>query len=284
MKKFISFVLTFCFVFSLFSVFGINSSAEEYSTEMPEIKEYGFVTVEDGVKIEYGIYGDTAAEPMVLLPCNGGDMHNLDGSVLPELSEHFKVITVSPRGTGNSERGECELTFEVEANDLKCMLDELGIEKAHFFGYSDGGNLAIVFAVNYPDRVLSLVPVGANISPWGTKINSQLPIVTKYIKYCIEAKRTGDPQIAIKRDIQKMMVTQPSLKFKDLKKITAPTLNVFADDDMMYPWHSKRITRSIPGAQELRIPDSGHSDILEFKDELFGKMFDFYKSIGAMQL
>lgn len=282
MKKIISIVLVFSIMLCAIASFGITSSAEEYATEMPEQKEYGFITAEDGAKIEYAIYGDMNKEAIVLLPCNGGDMHNLDSSLLPELAEHFKVITVSPRGTGRSDRGEGELTFELEARDLNCMLDELEIQKAHFLGYSDGGNLAIVFAVNYPDRVLSLIPIGANISPWGTKINSQIPIVTKYIKYWIEAIITGDPQIAIKRDIQKMMVTQPSLKFKDLKKITAPTLNVFADDDMMWPWHSKRITRSIPNAEELRVPDSGHSDILEFKDDLFTRMFVFYKGIGAM--
>ncbi len=282
MKKVLCLILSFCFVFSAFSVAGISSSAEEYATEMPEQKEYGFVTADDGVKIEYGIYGNQDAEAMVVLPCNGGEMHNLDGSVLPELARHFKVIAVSPRGTGNSERGECELTFEREARDLACLLDELGIEKAHFFGYSDGGNLAIVFAVNFPDRVLSLVPVGANISPWGTKINSQIPIVTKYIKYAIEAYFTKDPEIALKRDIQKMMVTQPSLKFSDLEKITAPTLNIYAEDDMMWRWHSEKITSSITGAKGLMVPDSGHSDILEFKDELFTAMFELYKETGAM--
>lgn len=276
MKKVLCLILSFCFVFS---VAGISSSAEAYKTEMPEIKKYGFVTTDDNIQIEYGIYGDESKEPMVVLPCNGGEMHNLDGSVLPELAERFMVIAVSPRGTGNSGRGDCELTFEREAKDLACLLDELGIEKAHFFGYSDGGNLAIVFAVNYPDRVKSLVPVGANISPWGTKINSQIPIVTKYIKYAIEAYFTKDPEIALKRDIQKMMVTQPSLKFSDLEKITAPTLNIYADDDMMWPWHSQRITKSIPGATELRVPDSGHSDILEFRDVLFTEMTEFYKGV-----
>ncbi len=282
MKKTVSIVLLICVICSSFLVSGVTSFAGDYATEIPEQKEYGFVTVDDGVNIEYGIYGDLNAEPIVLLPCNGAEMHNLDSNILPELSRHFKVITVSPRGTGNSGRGECELTFEREAQDLACMLDELGIAKAHFFGYSDGGNLAIVFAVNYPDRVLSLVPVGANISPWGTKINSQIPIVTKYIKYAVEAWITKDPEIELKRDIQKMMVTQPSLKFKDLEKITAPTLNIYAEDDMMWPWHSQRITSSIPGAAELRVPDSGHSDILEFKDELFTAMFNLYREIGAM--
>ncbi len=282
MKKVLSLFLALVIMVTGFAVFSFTSSAEEYASEMPEIKEYGFITARDGAKIEYGIYGDLSKDVLIMLPCNGGDMHNFDGNLLPEFAKHFKVIAVSPRGTGKSERGTGELTFDLEAEDLLCLLDELKIEKAHFFGYSDGGNLAIVFAVNYPDRVLSLVPVGANISPWGTKINSQIPIITKYIKYCIEAKITGDEKIALKRDIQKMMVTQPKLKFKDLGKITAPTLNIYADDDMMYPWHSQRITRSIPNAEELRVPDSGHSDILEFKDELFTRLFNFYKNIGAM--
>ncbi|MBQ7957616.1 MAG: alpha/beta fold hydrolase [Clostridia bacterium] len=282
MKKVLSLFLVFVMAISAFTAFSAIVSAEDYATQMPEIKEYGFITARDGAKIEYGIYGDLSKDALIMLPCNGGDMHNFDGNLLPEFSKHFKVITVSPRGTGNSERGEGELTFDLEAEDLLCLLQELEIEKAHFFGYSDGGNLAIVFAVNYPDKVKSLVPVGANISPWGTKINSQIPIITKYIKYAIEAFITKDPEIELRRDIQKMMVTQPSLKFSDLEKITAPTLNIYADDDMMYPWHSQRITKSISGAEELRVPDSGHSDILEFKDELFTKLFEFYKNTGAM--
>lgn len=282
MKRIVSLLLVFTVFVTGVTMFSSVAYADEYATQMPEIKEYGFITASDGVKIEYGIYGDLTKDALIMLPCNGADMHNFDGNLLPEFAEHFKVITVSPRGTGNSERGECELTFDREAEDLIYLLDELGIEKAHFFGYSDGGNLAIVFAVNYPDRVKSLVPVGANISPWGTKINSQIPIITKYIKYYFEALIKGDEETALRRDIQKMMVTQPALKFRDLKKITAPTLNIFADDDMMYPWHSKRITKSIQGAEELRVPDSGHSDILEFKDELFTRLAEFYKKAGAM--
>ena len=46
----------------------------------------------NGVNIEYGIYGQADGEPLLLLPPNGGDMHSFDGSILPEMSEHFKVI------------------------------------------------------------------------------------------------------------------------------------------------------------------------------------------------
>ena len=87
-----------------------SEDQQVFEHEMPELKEYGFAD-SDGVKIEYGIYGDLEAEPLVLLPCNGNDMHNFDSNVLPELANHFKVIAISPRGCGNSDRGEGKLTF-----------------------------------------------------------------------------------------------------------------------------------------------------------------------------
>lgn len=280
MKKIISLFLVFTLMLTVFSMFSFSSGAQGYATEMPEIKEHGFITARDGAKIEYGIYGDLSKEPLVMLPCNGNDMHNFDDTLLPEMAKHFKVITVSPRGTGASERGEGELTFDVESDDLLCMLDELGIEKTHLFGFSDGGNLALVFTVQHGDRVLSLIPMGANINAWGTKITNQIEIVFEYWMLCIKAKITNDPAVALKRDIQGMMVGQPNLKFKDLKNINVPTLNIFGQGDMMYRTHSKRITKSIPGAEELMVKGGGHSSCFDYTHEiLLPRILEFYESL-----
>ncbi len=280
MKKIISLFLALAVMMTAFGVFGVVSSAESYATEMPEQKVHGFITARDGAKIEYAIYGDLSAEPLVMLPCNGNDMHNFDDTLLPEMAEHFKVITVSPRGTGQSERGEGELTFDVESDDLLCMLDELGIEKTHLFGFSDGGNLAIVFTVQHGDRVLSLIPMGANINAWGTKITNQIGIVFEYWMLCIQAKFSDDPAIALRRDIQGMMVGQPNLKFSDLKNINVPTLNIFGQSDMMYRCHSKLITKSIPGAEELMVKGGGHSSCFDYTHEiLLPRILEFYESI-----
>ncbi len=280
MKKVISLFLALSLLMTTFGMFGVSSSAEAYATEMPEQKVHGFITARDGAKIEYAIYGDMNAEPLVMLPCNGNDMHNFDGTLLPEMSKHFKVITVSPRGTGASERGEGELTFDVESDDLLFMLNELGIEKTHLFGFSDGGNLALVFAVQHGDRVLSLIPMGANINPWGTKITNQVGIVFDYIIYSIQAKITDDPAIKLRRDIQGMMVTQPTLKFDDLKVINVPTLNIFGQSDMMYRTHSKKITKSIPGAKELMVKGGGHTSCFDYTHEiLLPEILGFYEEI-----
>lgn len=138
-RKITSFILCLCLIFGVCFV-----AAYAVSTE-----EYGFVEMKDGVKIEYGIYGKNNSQPLVLLPCNGADMHGFDGNVLPELQKHYKVICISPRGTGKSGRGNGKLTFEVMADDLKAVLDYLGIEKTYIFGFSDGGNLGLVFTHMY---------------------------------------------------------------------------------------------------------------------------------------
>lgn len=268
MKKSVSLLLVFAILVTSFAMFTFQASAEEYAIQMPEIKEHGFITARDGAKIEYGIYGNLTKDVLIMLPCNGNDMHNFDGTLLPELSEHFKVITVSPRGTGQSERGEGELTFDVEADDLLCLLDELEIEKAHFYGFSDGGNLALVFASKHTDRVLSLIPMGANINDRGTKFTNQIGIVFEYWILCIKAHFTDDPAVKLKRDIQGMMVGQPTLKFKDLEKINAPTLNIYGQSDMMYRSHSKKITNSIPGARELMVKGGGHSSCFDYTHEI----------------
>ncbi len=278
MKKLISLFLVMAIMVTGLTMFSSSFSAEEYAKEMPEIKEHGFITARDGAKIEYGIYGDLSKDVLIMLPCNGNDMHNFDGTLLPELSKHFKVITVSPRGTGQSERGGCELTFDVEADDLLCLLDELKIEKAHFYGFSDGGNLALVFAVKHADRVLSLIPMGANINDRGTKFTNQIGIVFEYWFLCIKAYFTNDPAVKLKRDIQGMMVGQPTLEFEDLEKITAPTLNIYGQSDMMYRSHSKKITASIPGAKELMVKGGGHSSCFDYTHEiLLPEILDFYK-------
>lgn len=244
--------------------------------EMPEMKEYGFVDCGD-VKIEYGIYGLENGEPLLLLPPNGGDMHCFDGSILPEMSKHFKVITVSPRGTGNSGWADGTMNFETMAEDLVKLLDYLKIEKTKIFGFSDGGNLGVVFTLAHQERVESLVIMGSNINTLGTNTFDQIQITYQYIVLCVEAWIKGDEETKIRRDIKGMMVGQPSLTFKDISAIKVPVLNIYGEHDMIQRWHSKMITKSIEGAEELMIVGGGHSSCFDYTDTIINPaLLDFY--------
>ncbi|MBQ3128726.1 MAG: alpha/beta hydrolase [Clostridia bacterium] len=271
MKKFVSLLLCAALVLCCAPV-----SYAKTSVEMPELAEYGFVE-NNGVKIEYGIYGDMSAEPLLLLSPNGGDMHCFDDSVLPEMSKHFKVITVSPRCTGNSDRGDDGLTFEIMSDDLVVLLDTLGIEKTKIFGFSDGGNLGMVFTVAHPERVEALTVMGSNINPLGTKVFDQIGIVWKYLGLVIKAAFTQKTEDLNRRDIQGLMVYQPNLTFKDLQKIEIPVLNIYGEHDMIKRIHSKRITKNIPNAQELMIEGGGHGSCFDYTDTIINPaLLSFY--------
>ncbi|MBQ4603059.1 MAG: alpha/beta hydrolase [Clostridia bacterium] len=268
--KITSVILAFSFVFGFFQF----AFAEESC--VPKMIEYGFVDCED-VEIEYGIYGLANGEPLLLLPPNGGDMHSLDDSILPEMSKHFKVITVSPRGTGNSGWKEDTMNFETMAEDLVKLLDYLEIDKTRIFGFSDGGNLGIVFTLAHQERVESLVIMGSNINTWGTNTFDQIQITYQYIVLCVEAWIYGDEETKIRRDIKGMMVGQPSLTFEDISAIKVPVLNIYGEHDMIQRWHSKMITKSIDGAQELMVVGGGHSTCFEYTDTVINPaLLDFY--------
>ncbi len=247
-----------------------------YATDSPELREYGFVDCGD-VKIEYGIYGLTEGEPLLLLPPNGGDMHSFDGNILPEMSKHFKIITVSPRGTGKSGWAEGTMNFETMSNDLAKLLDYLKIEKTNIFGFSDGGNLGVVFTLRNPERVKALAIMGSNINTLGTNTFDQIGITFKYIFLSIKAFITDEEGDKIKRDIEGMMVGQPSLTFEDISAIKVPVLNIYGENDMIQRWHSKMITRSIEGAEEIMIVGGGHSSCFDYTDEIINPaLLEFY--------
>ena len=231
----------------------------------------------NGVNIEYGIYGQADGEPLLLLPPNGGDMHSFDGSILPEMTKHFKVICMSPRATGKSDWVEGAMTFEAMSDDIAALLDYLNIEKTRIFGFSDGGNLGVVFTLAHQERVEALAIMGSNINTWGTNTFDQIQITYQYIILCIEAWLYDDPEYGRRRDIKGMMVGQPSLTFEDISAIKVPVLNIFGEYDMIQRWHSKKITKSIEGAQELMIVGGGHSSCFDQTESVINPaLLDFY--------
>lgn len=231
----------------------------------------------NGVNIEYGIYGQADGEPLLLLPPNGGDMHSFDGSILPEMTKHFKVICMSPRATGKSDWVEGAMTFEAMSEDIAALLDYLNIKKTRIFGFSDGGNLGVVFTLAHQERVEALAIMGSNINTWGTNTFDQIQITYQYIILCIEAWLYDDPEYGRRRDIKGMMVGQPSLTFEDISAIKVPVLNIFGEHDMIQRWHSKKITKSIEGAQELMIVGGGHSSCFDQTETVINPaLLDFY--------
>ena len=192
-----------------------------------------------------------AGEPLVLLHGNGED-GSYFARQFPALSPYFRVIAPDTRGHGRTPRGEAPFTIGQFAQDLSVLLDRLGIGRAHLLGFSDGGNIALTFALKYPGRVGKLVLDGANLDPSGVKRSVQLPIE---IGYTIARRFAGRHDGARRKaELLGLMVNEPQIRPEELARITAPTLVIAGERDMIREAHTRLIARSIPGAQLAILP------------------------------
>ena len=80
-------------------------------------------------------------------------------ALLPGLSAHRQVIAVELQGHGRTSDSDRPLSFETMAGDVAGLLDEMGIERADWMGYSLGGGAALRAAIRHPETVRRLVLV-----------------------------------------------------------------------------------------------------------------------------
>lgn len=192
--------------------------------------------------------------PLILLHGNGEDLNYFEHQMKP-LAEHFRVIALDTRGHGKSPRGEAPFSIRQFADDLLAFMDRLGIQKAHLLGFSDGGNIAMVFALAHPDRVGKLILNGANLDASGVKRSVQIPIEIGYRVAKLFARRS--PEARRNAEMLGLMVNDPNVKPEELSRIKAPTLVIVGSKDMIKDSHTRLIARSIPGAR-LAIIEGDH--------------------------
>lgn len=192
--------------------------------------------------------------PLILLHGNGEDCAYFTRQI-DSFSENFHVIALDTRGHGQTPRGEAPFTIRQFAEDLLAFMDQHNIEKAHLLGFSDGGNIAMVFALKYPERVGKLILNGANLDASGVKRKIQIPIEIGYRMAKLFAGRS--PKAKKNAEMLGLMVNDPNVKVEELSRIQCQTLVIAGDNDMIKDQHTRLIAQSIPGA-ELCILQGNH--------------------------
>lgn len=210
-----------------------------------------------GANIFYFEYfpADPQAPTLILLHGNG-ENHTYFVKQIPAFSPHFRLVLMDTRGQGQSTGGDGELNFSVFAADLLALMDHLQIAKAHLLGFSDGGNLALTFALAHPERVQSLILNGANLEPGGVKLSTQLPIVLGY--GCCRLLSPFSHKARQNGAVLGLMVNHPHIPSQALAALTMPALVIVGERDMIRDRHSQLIARSLPNAQFVRIPGGDH--------------------------
>lgn len=211
--------------------------------------------------------------PLILLHGNGEDCDYFRGQI-DEFSKQYHVYAIDTRGHERTPRGDMPFTIRQFAGDLLEFMDEHQIEKAHLLGFSDGGNIAMVFALQNPGRIDRLILNGANLNADGVKQTTQLPIEIGYKL----AKRFSEKSDSAKRNAEMLglMVNEPNVKPEELVGIQAKTLVIAGTKDMIKEEHTRLIAASIPDARLVFI-SGNHFIANKHPTEFNQAVIDFLK-------
>ncbi len=241
----------------------------------------------NGLDMYYEVHGE--GDPLILI--HGGLGGIVEFAVLlPALAETHQVIAVEMQGHGHTADTDRPLSYESMADDVAALIENLGFESADMMGYSMGGGVALQTAIRHPEVVRKLVLVSttfkrsgihdeflAGMSAMSAESASQMLETPTYQFYSSVAPNLDNWSTLVGK-IGTMM-SQDYDWSEDVAKVTAPTLILAGDSDMLAPAHAAEMFGLLGGgvaggfaapstSQLAIIPKTMHFDILYRADVL----------------
>ena len=236
--------------------FGSNDSVGRY-LEVNHIRMY------------YETYGQ--GEPLLLLHGNSSSISSFSKQI-PELSKHYKVIAIDSRGQGKSTENGEKFTYELFAADTKALLDKLQLDSVNILGWSDGGNIGLVMAMKYPQKVKRLAVMGANLY---NNSSSVKPWVNKLLKKELKELNDSIPNDLFRRRMINLLLYEPNVDEKELANIQCPVLVMAGSDDVIKEAHTKLIAGGIKHSQLVIFPKGNHYEPEERPERFNKTVLDF---------
>lgn len=270
MKRIIIYAVLALLVLSSFN--NVNQSAEngkqiKATANDTLISQNGYSEV-NGIKMYYEIYGQ--GKPLVLIHGGGSTIQSTFGRVIPMLAKHRKLIAVELQAHGRTSDREKDESFEQDADDVATLLRNLHIDKADFFGFSNGGTTVVQICIRHPEIADKIILGSAlckrNGVPdqfWDFMKHAQLANMPEQLKeaYLQVAPGPGGLQTMHDKDVRRMA------NFKDIpdaqiEAIKAPALIIIGDQDIIKPAHALEMHRQI-AKSELAIIPGVHGEYIE---------------------
>jgi pimeloyl-ACP methyl ester carboxylesterase len=204
-----------------------------------------------------------AGPPVVLLH---GGLANSDyfADQARVLAQAHRVILVDSRGHGRSTRDQRPFGYDLMADDVIALLDNLKIDKAAIIGWSDGGIIGLDLAMRYPSRVTRVFAFGANTSKSGLKDDfDKSPVFAAYMaragREYAQLSTTPKQYAAFQAQISKMWESEPDWTDAQLRAIRTPVWVVDGEhDEGIKREHTEYIAATIPGARLLILANVSH--------------------------
>jgi pimeloyl-ACP methyl ester carboxylesterase len=173
------------------------------------------------------------------------------------------------------------MSYDVMAADTIGFLDAVVGGPAHLVGWSDGGIIGLLVAMARPDLVRKLVAISANFDTSGLVPETAEGMMSMtadsddlaVFRTAYEAASPDGPGHwpVVFAKFQEMVSTQPNMTVEQLGRISAPTLVVAGDDDMITLEHTTALFRAIPDCELAIVPGTSHALVME-KPQLVNRL------------
>lgn len=251
----------------------------------------------DGINIYYEVEGEGV--PLMLL-------HGLAASLnsyrrlgyTEELSKEHQLILIDARGHGRSDKPHQPEDYKLKlfVNDTVAVLDELGVEKPHFLGYSMGGMVGLGIGVYSPDRFRSLIIGGWGMRERHTEISIKIDqgLIERWKKgidamwSARAASLQGLPSEVVSRMKEEFNLNDPEallafhsvrehVGFEDLlPSLELPCLFYAGDQDIFYD-RAKQTAELIQNARFVSLPGLDHMGAIRHSDKVLPHVLSFLK-------
>ena len=230
----------------------------------------------NGITLHYEERG--TGEPLLLLHgfgmCGKGDW----GAIADELAKNYRVILPDLRGHGWSTNPSGNFTMRQSAEDIRALLDRLGLKHVRAMGISAGGMTLLHLATKYPDRLSAMAVIGATTHfPEQARAlmrgSAAAALPKEVLDMFGQCASRGDGQVrellgqfnGFKDSHEDMNLTPPYLA-----TIKARTLIVHGDRDEFFPVAIPvEMYQAIPGSQLWIVPGGDHVPIYDARTPEF---------------
>lgn len=265
-----------------------------------------FLPLHACTRIYYELEGQ--GEPVALL--NGILMNTKAWFFQKQALSHYQVLSHDFFGQGQSQRGDEGCSLAGHAHHLLLLLDELEIKTIHLVGVSYGGEVALQFALHYPERTASLLVAAAvsEISPLLSSIakaweraaqfgdgEAFLDILLPFIysnTFLTHNREWLDKRRALFlsqvndgffQDFLCLLKSFQQLHLTPfLHQLVSKTLVVAGEEDILKPpFYSHLIAQNIEGSRLEIIPHCGHAIPIEAPEAFNSLLLDFLKECSC---
>jgi pimeloyl-ACP methyl ester carboxylesterase len=224
---------------------------------MAPTKDYSFV---NGIKMYYELHGE--GKPLVLLHGGGSVIETSFAFIIPILSKKRQIIAMDLQAHGRTEDRSTPLSFKQDADDVAGLLQNLGIKKADFLGFSNGGQTCIEIGLRHPGIVNKLILASAfykrsGVAPqfWEGFASATIDQMPQELKEGFLKVNNDQNKLLnmFNRDVERMK------SFTDwtdgqMRSLNMPVLIINTSKDVGSPEHALEMYRLLPNAEIVILP------------------------------